>query len=181
VIDPAPLVHIGFHKTGTTWFQRRFLPHATSHRFIPRSTAKAALLRDHALGFDPSVAAGQLMADDARPPVICEEALSGDWRTGGLMGAMTKEAAERIQRTLPRARIVIFIRNQVAMLASLYSQYIRNGGSHPPERFFFPAHFNEIAANRPFRRPTFQFEHLHYRALIEHYQAMFGSERVHVR
>ena len=28
------IVHIGYHKTGTTWFQKRFYPRVTSHRYI---------------------------------------------------------------------------------------------------------------------------------------------------
>ena len=47
------IVHIGYHKTGTTWFQERFYPAVRNRRYVPRATARAAFLRPGALHFDP--------------------------------------------------------------------------------------------------------------------------------
>ena len=73
-----PIVHIGYHKTATTWFQRSVYPHAESHRWVPRGRVQAALLDPSGMAFDPDRARALLMeGDDGRPPLLCEENLSG--------------------------------------------------------------------------------------------------------
>ena len=47
-----PIVHIGYHKTASTWFQRAYYPNARNYRFVDRRTTKRALLGESAL---PSV------------------------------------------------------------------------------------------------------------------------------
>lgn len=45
------IIHIGYHKTATNWFQRIFYPQVTSHQYLHRKRARAAFLGASALRF----------------------------------------------------------------------------------------------------------------------------------
>lgn len=174
-----PIVHIGYHKTATTWFQHHVYPTARSHRWIPRKVARAALLEPWGLAFDPEEARRRLDDPrDDRPPVICEENLSGYIHNGGMHGLMGPEAARRIKATLPDAQIVILIRSQPEAIAASYVQYVRGGGTHGPTRYLFPGRRLTGARRHPYKAPAFAFEHFEYDRLIAHYHAVFGAENV---
>ncbi len=174
------IVHIGYHKTATTWFQNQLYPRVTSHRYIARDRVKEGLLNPHAFAFDPEAARAHLELSHPVPPILCDENMSGSFRTGGLMGAMSKEVAERIHQVLPQAQIVVFIRNQVEMAAAAYAQYLKKGGTFGPRRFLFPARYRKGARRQPFKRPLFSFDHFTYLGLIRHYRHLFGTDHVHV-
>jgi hypothetical protein len=176
-----PIVHIGYHKTATTWFQRSVYPHATSHRWIPRDRAQAAFLDPPGMTFDPDRARALLMeGDDGRPLLLCEENLSGYIHNGGLHGFLPPAVAERIRAVLPDARIVIFVRSQVSMIAACYMQYVRGGGTHGVHRYLFPSLYLRGAYAQPFKVPRFSFDHFEYDRLVARYDALFGAENVHV-
>ncbi|MQM38856.1 hypothetical protein KBTX_02877 [wastewater metagenome] len=174
------IIHAGYHKTATTWFQKRFYPLVSSHRYIPRDHVQEALLKPHAFNFSPEHARTALELDGTGPVILCEEELSGSFETAGHQGAMSKEIADRLTRVLPRARIVLFIRHQVDMIASAYAQYIKGGGTLAPEQFLFPARYRKGIWRLPFKKPLFDFAHFAYLGLIRHYRALFGADRVHV-
>ncbi|HEX5184572.1 MAG TPA: hypothetical protein VFW19_15660 [Allosphingosinicella sp.] len=176
-----PIVHIGYHKTATTWFQRSVYPHAASHRWIPRVRAQAALLAPSGLHFDAALARALLSeGDDGRPLLICEENLSGYIHNGGLHGFLPAAAAERIRQVLPDARIVIFVRSQASMAAACYRQYVRGGGTHGVHRYLFPSLYLHGAYAQPFKVPRFSFDHFDYDRLVALHDGLFGRENVHV-
>ena len=45
------LVHIGYHKTATTWFQRRFYPQTRNVELVERRRIAEAFLAPRALEF----------------------------------------------------------------------------------------------------------------------------------
>ena len=53
---PAAIVHLGYHKTATTWLQKQLFPRAQSHEFIPRKTVQQAFLAPPGMHFDPAEA-----------------------------------------------------------------------------------------------------------------------------
>jgi hypothetical protein len=178
----APIVHIGYHKTATTWFQRDVYPRARSHRWVPREAARQALLDPFGLAFEPETARRRLFDHaDARPPVICEENFSGYIHNGGLHGLMAPEAARRIKATFGAARVVILIRAQPAAIAASYVQYVRGGGTHGPDRYLFAPQYQIGAKRHRYKAPAFAFEHFEYDRLIGFYDALFGPENVIVR
>lgn len=178
---PANIVHIGYHKTASTWFQRRFYPRVQSHRYLhDRDAIRFVLVNPHAFAFDAPAARTRLGIDGGAPVIVCEENLSGSFETGGHMGALSKEHAARIHAVLPQARIVIFVRHQVDIIASAYAQYVKRGGTHRPERFLFPGRYRKGPWRDPGKKPLFAFEHFTYVGLIAHYRALFGMDNVHV-
>ena len=176
----SAIVHIGYHKTGTNWFQRHFYPHASSHTYIRRPVVREALLDIGAFKFDPARAADILGLDDSIPPILCEEELSGNIHTGGLAGCLSKDMAYRIHSILPDATVVIFIRNQVSMIASAYKQYVREGGTYSAERYLNAPRYWHNSGFRPAKAPHFAFDHFDYLPLIRHYRDVFGAHRVRV-
>lgn len=174
------IIHIGYHKTGTTWFQKRFYPRATSHRYIERDRVRHAFMEDNAFEFDPARVPERLGITPGEDVILCEEGLSGYLHNGGLMGHFSKAVAERLHQAFPEATIVIFVRSQPEMAASCYQQYIRGGGTHSARRYLFPDRYLYGAASMGYRVPRFSFDHFDYLPLIETYAALFGRERVKV-
>jgi hypothetical protein len=176
-----PIVHIGYHKTATSWFQRSVYPAATSHRLVARGRVREALLDPPGMRFDPAEAGTILEAgDDGRPLLLCEENLSGYIHNGGLHGFLPPAAARRVKAVLADAQIVVFVRSQAAMAAACYLQYVRGGGTHSIRRYLFPSAFLRGAYAQPYKVPRFAFDHLEYDRLIAFYDDLFGRGNVHV-
>ncbi|MFO8033142.1 MAG: hypothetical protein R6U22_11420 [Desulfohalobiaceae bacterium] len=135
---------------------------------------------DHAYTFDTSLALRKLNCNSNDRVILCDEDLSGNFHSGGLHGGWTKEVAQRLAATFPNARIVIFIREQKSLLSSIYQQYIREGGTHKPYRYFHPYVFLPRRGFQPSKVALFSFEHFRYPYLIRLYQNLFGSENVFV-
>jgi hypothetical protein len=176
----SALLHIGYHKTASTWFQKNFYPRITSHTYIDRITARNALLFDHAYSFNPHQARRTLQGTHHRPLILCDEDLCGNFHSAGLYGGWTIEVARRLAATFPQADIVLIIREQKALLSSIYKQYIREGGTHRPYRYFHPYAFLPRRGFQPAKVALFSFEHFHYPGLIQLYQELFGKNKVHV-
>ncbi|MDD3798723.1 MAG: hypothetical protein PHE36_06040 [Novosphingobium sp.] len=179
--EPGPIVHIGYHKTATTWLQKAVLPSSSTHTFIPRKTVQQALLVPPGLHFDPGKAREILAAGQCgRPVVFSEENLSGYLHNGGLHGLIGPEMARRIKGTLPDARIVIFIRNQLDILRASYAQYVSGGGTFGQTRYFGGLRHLHGALTRPWKAPAFEMEHFEFDRLIAYYDSLFGKDRVFV-
>lgn len=174
------LVHVGWHKTATTWFQRRYYPRVATHRFVDREWVKQALLAPGAFDFDAEAARRTLARAGAPPWILCEEELSGNPHSGGLMGFVPREVAHRIHAALPDAAIVIFLRHQVEAIAASYKQYLRQGGTHRPRRYVFPHEGRRGFRAAPWKAPAFRLGHFDYAALVRCYDTLFGRENVHV-
>ncbi|WP_255406146.1 sulfotransferase [Novosphingobium sp. CF614] len=175
----GPIVHVGYHKTGTTWFQESFYPAVRNRTYRSRLAARAALLDVGALHFDPAAARAAL-GDDLERMVLCEENLSGGLHNGGLAGNLSKDVACRIRAALPGAQIVIFVRDPCSAIASAYLQYLKGGGTYSVRRYLFGRKRLSPAAPERDEAPGFRLEHFDYARLIAHYDALFGEERVHV-
>jgi hypothetical protein len=180
VPEPAPIVHVGFPKTATTWFQKSFYPHVRNARYVDRANVNAAFLEGHALAFDPENARATLGLVDDEAVILCEEGLSGYLHNGGVAGFVTKGVAEAIHAALPEAHIVLFIRAQPAIITASYLQYVRSGGTHGPLRYVFPKDFLSGHAAVTYKQPRFDIDHFAYGRLVALYESLFGRERVHV-
>jgi hypothetical protein len=175
-----PIVHVGYHKTATTWFQKSVYPSVRNFAYVPRERVNRAFLDASAFHFDPAACRDRLALPAGVPPILCEEALSGTLLGGGFMGFQSAAAAERIRDVLPDARIVLFVRSQPEMISAAYLQYLRNGGTHGSHRFLFPDDYGRARAPLPRREARFSFDHFEYEGLIAHYAELFGREQIHV-
>jgi hypothetical protein len=172
------LLHVGYHKTATTWLQQRLFDNADAAFSTPWSFDEVIdrLVRPHPLAWDEAEARDFFMerGDAARAaghvPVLSNEELSGNPHAGAFNSTII---ATRLAQLFPDARVLVVIRRQADMLVSIYKQYVVRGGVLPHRRYFEPP-----AAG--FRMPVFRAGHLEYHRLIEHYVELFGADRVRV-
>lgn len=178
---PSPIFHVGLHKTGTTWFQKRFYPNVPGYRFVNRRLVRSTLLGKSPLAFDPATAREALGLGQGDPAIICEEDLSGILHNGGLLtNYVAKEMANQLHAIAPDAKIVIFVREQAAMAASWYQQYLREGGTASVRHYLFPEDYLFLGKARPLKVPRFDFSAFDYDRLVAHYDSLFGRNRVFV-
>lgn len=171
------LIHVGYHKTGSTTLQDHFFARdaaflrwrddrrLTHHHFVCLSSY-ASVDRHVLAELDRSITEAN---EAKRCFVISHERLSGYYATGGFDSAAI---ADRLYRAFPDARILIVIREQSAMLESAYSQYITDGGVMPFRKFM------RLPSTEMRRAPEFDPSYFAYDHLIAKYQALFGRERV---
>lgn len=169
------LLHVGYHKTATSWMQQRLFVHEHGYHQIARHPEVwKHIVAPHGLLFDPGamrnvIAAGMEALPGGMVPVISSEILSGHPFFGG-MGS--DDFARRLKAIAPDARILISIRSQMRILTSVYMQYLLRGGTMSPELFF--------AGDPELGFYGFRAEHFEYHRLVALYQDLFGAENVHV-
>jgi hypothetical protein len=175
-----PIIHIGYPKTASTWFQKAFYPHLKSPRYIGRDAIKAALADWIALDFDPAEFRKTLGLGEHEAGLISEEGLCGYLHNGGVGGMVSKVLAEQLKLAYPDARIVLFIRSQPSILVAAYAQYVRSGGTRSARRYFFPKDYLIGPNASTYKQPRFDIDFFRYSRLIELYEGLFGKDKVHV-
>jgi hypothetical protein len=174
-MSPRLLIHIGYHKTATTWMQRRLFTADHGYRQIcGHAEVDAHIIRPHGLLFDPGpmralIASALARISEDRVPVISSEILSGNPFYAGWGSDVF---AERLGQIAPEARILVSIRTQMRILPSVYMQYLSRGGTMTAAQFF--------AGTTEFGYVRFDPEHFEYDRLIGLYRSRFGRERVFV-
>jgi hypothetical protein len=172
---PPLLIHIGYHKTATTWLQSQFFrDHHGFKKILDHQEVFDLITRPHGLAFDPAYVRKELarriaeIADDM-VPVISSEILSGNPFFGGRESDVF---ADRLARIWPEARILITIRSQLRILPSVYMQYLQRGGTLHHSRFFTEE--GELGYT------WFSPIHFEYDRLFSKYQDLFGKKFVYV-
>jgi hypothetical protein len=174
---PEPLVHIGYHKTGSSWLQERvFCNHAYGFH-EPTMEQRLAMIDEafvvpgpFSFERDEALRVLQPIFDGAQGcvPVLSHERLSGDPRLGGVDARVI---ADRLYETLPTARVLIVIREQRDMLVSVHKAEVRNSTASIERRW--P---ERTVAERRTAGPS--LEYFEYHRLIAYYQKLFGHEHV---
>lgn len=169
------LIHIGYHKTATTWMQTRLFHTQHGYRqLLSHREVHDLITAPHSLVFDPTQAQAVIRArmSDLKPdevPIISSEILTGLPFRGGRESV---DFARRLKLIAPDARILASIRAQLKILPSVYMQYLLRSGTMTPRQFFTePA---DIGYNR------FSPLHYEYDRLLGYYQQLFGAENVFI-
>lgn len=169
------LLHVGYHKTATSWMQQRlFVREHGYHQIARHPEVWKHIVAPHGLLFDPEAMRGVIREGlealpEGKVPVISSEILSGHPFFGG-MGS--DDHARRLKAIAPEAKILVSIRAQPRILTSVYMQYLLRGGTMSPELFF--------AGDPELGFHGFRAEHFEYDRLISLYQDLFGARNVHV-
>ena len=168
------LLHVGYHKTATTWLQNQvFKPRHGFRQILTHKEIFDGVIAPHGLDFDPAPLAAEIATRRAADPagtqvdVISLEALSGLPYEGGRESDVY---ARRLQALVPDARILITIREQYAILTSIYMQYLLRGGTESIKAFFDEMPFDGYA--------KFTAQNFRYHRLVGLYQELFGAQNV---
>lgn len=173
---PSLLVHIGYHKTATSFLQKRVF--TDRDRFCQPWGAQSShavewFILTHPQRFSPAAARrdffDRIEGGEGALPVISHEALSGNPIRGRYY---LEQVSARIHETFPDARILIGIREQKKLLASLYYQYVRQGGTEPVEGFL------PEGPVRPGFRPRVRLDHFEYDLTLAAYRRFWKSEDI---
>jgi hypothetical protein len=171
------LLHIGYPKTASTWFQRYFYPNIENICYMDRYIIQQKLLTPGPFEFYRDNVKKFFQSYDNKRIAICEELLIGRLRAGGLKGFMTKEIGHRLYDIFPDADIVIFIRNQIDIIASSYMQYVKAGGNYSVDRFLFHKGFKHKDYHD---LVLLNFAYFEYDKVVEFYSNLFNKDNVHV-
>ena len=174
--DETPLlIHVGYHKTGTTWLQRiLFKPAYGYYPLMEHQEIYDRIVRPHGLLFDPTPARSAIERRRAQgapggADLISSEILVGNPFHGG---RESDDLARRLKAIAPNARILVTIREQLRAATSVYMQYLNRCGTVTPREFF--------SDDPVIGYVTFAPEHLDYHRLVKLYIELFGAENVHV-
>jgi hypothetical protein len=173
----SPLIHIGYHKTGTKWLEHRlFHPdHATFYMTQEMREWCDRFALDNPFEFDVGALHTEYAAMTpsanlrGRQPVLQMERLSGHPHSGGFD---SRAIADRLHAVFPTARVLIVVREQVEMIVSCYKQGVDVALGVPLESYIHPPRVGNRLV------PAFELRHFAYHHLVAYYQRQFGRERV---
>lgn len=180
------VIHIGYHKTGTTYLQRSVFAHHPSivflgqpfpnyelrcflrqFKFTPDLEFSDSHMRERFRHLADKVIGEKSPQAQILVPLLSVESLhsGSEW-----FGARVVEMAERIHAVFSPCKILLTIRNQADYILSNYREYVIHGGR---------LHLNS------FLQDSFQYEcwlrpKLHYDRMLELYAKLFGEEMVGV-
>ncbi len=175
---PPLLIHVGLHKTGSTWLQKRVFEAKNGHEIA--YCGDVAMIHGQFIlpdsdAFDPEVprqafapllmkaaAAGQLA-------VLSDEALAG--RPFHAKYQREVQAA-RLAAAFPDAKILITIREQRRIIYSMYGQYLRFGYTSSLQDFLAPA------PAQSFLHPVLDRAYYDYERLIRSYERHFPTDNI---
>ena len=179
MVHAAPLVHIGYHKTGSRWLRHLFFGNpATGYGWVDKSGEEhpvRRLVRARPLEFDAEASRAEFepllaeIVEAGLQPIVSFERLSGNPFSGGYD---SKEIADRLAQVFPDARILVVVREQRSMIVSTYKQFVREGGAMSVTKFMQPP------TSRSMRIPWFDFRYFEYDHLLGYYRRLFGADRV---
>jgi hypothetical protein len=178
-VATAPLlIHVGLHKTGTTWLQKRVFQ-AKAEREIEYCGDIGLIYRQFIVpsfaDFDPEQARARFAplraaaTEKGRLAVISGENLAGR----PFHGKFQREiVADRLAAVLPDAHILITIREQNAVILSMYGQYLRYGYTSSL-RAFLKEPPTDVAHDPVLNRSFYDYERL-----IATYERRFPANKI---
>jgi len=172
------LIHVGPHKTGSSWLQNRFFPHVPGIVYEGRARdSHAAFLVPDFGDFSPEAvreiylgALERAQAED-KPLVISDEALGGRPFHQKFFRAI---AAYRLRAAFPQARILVVARAQEAVIQSMYGEYLRYGYASSLEGFLAQQTGNPAIA------PLLDLDYYDWDRVQDFYEEIFGAAQVRV-
>jgi hypothetical protein len=162
------IIHTGYPKTATTWFIKHFYP----------KVKNASVIYYDDISFDITEGKEHFNIKNDKPQNakelqiimthIFSGLVNGNWAHGNYRLFFLKH----LKNLFPDAHIVVFIRNQLDFITSLYSSYLKRGCTFKIDKLFTTELTN--SGN------TVHFEFLNYFKFIQLYREQFGEDHVHV-
>ena len=176
--EQAPLLHIGYPKCLSTWMQKCLFTAQTGLGMATNPfELQLELVSVDPLLFDAAKFRASFYSKHrekfsaSSTPVCSSENLVG---TVSHAGYNAKYNADKLKASFPDARVLIVIREQKALLRSLYKTLVAWGMPYSIDQLMNPeSHWKHMA-------PSFDPNVLQFDRLIEYYQSLFSTEQVKV-
>lgn len=168
-------LHIGYPKTGTTWFQKNFFPNVENYDIVNREDIVNNLIHCNALDFNPLTVRDFINSKYQNNKILSLEGFVGTTHNFGLNGYLAKEHANRLKLVFPEADIILFIREQHDIISSFYYQYITGGGTFSVDKYLNRKYFFGLNG-----LPLFSYNFFEYDKIIDLYCHLFSKKKVHV-
>jgi len=168
-------IHIGLHKTASTFLQLEFFPNVEGLRLLNKYESDLfykEFVNKNEYEFDETDFLNKfndaLLYNSRERNIfaISEENISGNIYTG----CMSKIMAQRLKKCFKGAHILIVIRNQLDYILSSYSNYVIHGGSKSIKQWIYgqETDFGLI------------LKKVQYSHIVLEYIRLFGSDKVTV-
>lgn len=158
----SPILHIGYPKTGTTWFYDSFYPHVRNSFLAPPSSYLPCIAKET---FHPP------RYDETKRLIMVHPELTGIKNFVWEYGVNRDKILKNLKSNFPNATIVLFIRNQLSFLTSAYIYYVRKGGTYSANKFFSLVKEGKLA---------FTLDFLHFNEMIDACLLHYPKEQVQV-
>ena len=163
------VIHVGYHKTGSTFLQRKLFPHLAAD-FQVFSGPDERYLRMLRGTLEMDAAEIRSYVDERFDPgqvaLLSQEGLCG--RPAADRGSSPLEIASRLKEVFPCGKVILVVRNQFEYMSSLYTFRVASKGVISSS---FDSYLNSNG-------PAGLFQHLEYDRLVAHYQNLFGQDNV---
>lgn len=182
------LIHLGYHKTGTSYLQRVIFNDTDSGYCLPvnRHELRNVFVSTGSFEFDAEEIREQFQSQvgqtpDNLVPVLSHEQLSGQPYGGGYglrkreREVSRREIADRLYSCFPEAKILIVIREQKEMIRSIYKFLVCGWQGRLSARI---EQFLDQSPLQDGYSPLFKLDYLEYHQLIRYYQELFGKSSV---
>lgn len=144
---PINCFHIGDYKTGTTWLQKYGFSQHPDIQYLgdpikdiaPNLNKLMHQITDaRDVDFDSRSLRQQFveqlgLSSEGKIRLLSREALSS---TNYITGENTLRTAKRLKEVFGDIKVIVFFREQESMLRSIYSQYVKMGGTLNSQDFF---------------------------------------------
>jgi hypothetical protein len=126
------IIHIGFPRTASSWFQKNLFPNVKNYTLVEREKVHNAFIHPSSLLFNPSQFLSELPGNNL---IISEEMVTGRIRSGLVNHLFFKEFIDRSLLCFPDATFVVFLRNQLDSIYSQYKLFVEKGGTYSLNKF----------------------------------------------
>jgi len=178
-------IHVGYPKTSTTWIQECFFSEHPELHYLGTTLKKPAnkdistprvwwlskLANLHSHDFD-----ADYFRDEAEKTMrtdtlncISYEGFVGDPFNNWFNSEIR---AQRLAKVFPKAKILITLRDQLSMMASMYGEYLKAGGTYPIDKLI------DWDEGQLGRHEAFVLAQLKYDKTVQMYKGLFGSDNV---
>lgn len=156
------IVHIGFHKTGTTFLQNNVFTKIEGIKYYSHMHC-ATFFKDIMMKSNFEFRLSENKYNLIEKELYSFESLVGIFG----LGYNAYEIARNL-KDIGFKKIIISIRNQKSCFESIYRQYIQQGGVMKPKDFFDE------------KNKFFRWDYLNYHCLISYYIELFGVENIFI-
>jgi hypothetical protein len=173
--DLSLLIHAGYHKTASSWFQEEFFDkHDGFERAADGLELSRMIVRPDAFQFEVEKVRNTLLPriknirSQGKTPVLSSERFTGNPHSGGYD---VDRIVDRLGQLFPGSKIWYNVREQSSIITSCYKQYVKIGGVATLEQYI-------EGPKEHARFPWFRLQNFKYHILLKYFEHTFGGQNV---